>query len=157
MYKRWGVGKPVKRDPWLGQFSVNQMYLGSYAKPGYEGRFVSNGNIDQQPRVTVDQCSGWFQAELSIAGWATVAFPIPDCTTYTPSWGSTTGKYSLHMDQGVIRGDGDRDMEYAQAVKVVRGQSPLWSDRQWAEFSLGGKYTTCDSTNSNKVCPDPEW
>ncbi|MEV0443751.1 hypothetical protein AB0I84_22680 [Streptomyces spectabilis] len=45
--------------------------------------------------------------------------------------------------------------EYAQAVKVKKGQTPYWSDRQrieWARWTL--PTILCESTNTNKVC-DP--
>jgi hypothetical protein len=89
-----------------------------------------------------------------------VTFPIPDCTSYTPTWRSTVGKYSLRMDQGsYLTYDQDREMEYAHAVKIKRGVTPYWSDRQWVQFrhQAGWEpYVDCESVNSNKVC-EPNW
>ncbi|MFG1755710.1 hypothetical protein [Streptosporangium sandarakinum] len=151
VYKRWGVGKVV--NDLENYVTPNQMYLGSYAKPGYESRFVTNGNIDQQPRTHVDKCNDYFQMQLNIATYAAVVFPIKGCTKYFVNWGSTTATYNMRMDQLDGIAYGQHEMEYAQAVKVKPGQTPFWSDRQWIEFyQHSGWYTSCDSTNSNEVC-----
>ncbi|MFF4352903.1 hypothetical protein [Streptomyces sp. NPDC001530] len=154
VYKRWAVGRPVDvpGDDW----SVVGMYLGSYAKPGHESKFLSN--IDQQPRTTQSRCDDVFNATVTtgVPGFGVeVSFPIKDCTDYTVSWGSTPGKYSVYMDQGFSYHDGDQEAEYAQAVKIKKGQTPYWSDRQrieWARWTL--PTIPCESVNSNKVC-DP--
>ncbi|QEV57866.1 hypothetical protein CP982_03340 [Streptomyces spectabilis] len=154
VYKRWAVGRPV--DISGKNWSVVGMYLGSYAKPGHESKLISN--IDQQPRTTQSRCNEMFNATVTtgIAGFGVeVSFPIKDCTDYTVNWGSTPGKYSVYMDQGFNYNDLDQEAEYAQAVKVKKGQTPYWSDRQrieWARWTL--PTIPCESTNSNKVC-DP--